>query len=142
MLYILLIWLVYKLIKRIKAHCKAYPYLPEQPPETVYAVNIADYLPETIPKEQTQVDDPALDFAKMEVERLQALKQEYMQVLDNIEQEQADLQAEYKQASVKRKSAISAKLTSLARQHASTTKTLQGIDTKIEKLYNKTLLEG
>ena len=144
MLYLIVIWLVYKLCKRIKAHCKAYPYLPEQTPETVYTVNIADYLPQTIPKaeEQTQVDDPALDFAKMEVERLQALKQEYMQVLDNIEQEQADLQAEYKQASVKRKSAISAKLTSLARQHASTTKTLQGIDAKIEKQYYKINVGG
>ena len=137
MLYLIVIWLLIKLCKRIKAHCKAYPYLPEQLPDTVYTVNIADYLPETIPKEQTQVDDPAIDFAKMEVERLQALKTEYMQVLDNIEQEQADLQAEYKQASVKRKSAISSKLTSLARQHASTTKTLQGIDAKIEKQYYK-----
>ena len=137
MLYLIVIWLLIKLCKRISAHCKRYPYLPEQMPDTVYTVNIADYLPKTIPKEQTQVDDPALDFAKMEVDRLQALKQEYMQVLDNIEQEQADLQAEYKQASVKRKSAISSKLTSLARQHASTTKTLQGIDAKIEKQYYK-----
>ena len=142
MLYILILWLVYKLCKRISAHCKRYPYLPEQTPETVYTVNIADYLPKSIPKDDQPLDNPAIDFAKMEVERLQALKQEYMQVLDNIEQEQADLQAEYKQASVKRKSAISAKLTSLARQHASTTKTLQGIDAKIEKQYYKINVGG
>ena len=137
MLYIILIWLLIKLCKRISAHCKRYPYLPKQTPETFYTVNIADYLPKSIPKDDQPLDNPALDFAKMEVDRLQALKIEYMQVLDNIEQEQADLQAEYKQASIKRKSAISAKLTSLARQHASTTKTLQGIDAKIEKQYYK-----
>ena len=120
MLYILILWLILWLCKRIKAHCIAYPYLPE-----------------TIPRDEKQLDNPALDYAIAETERLQALKQEYMQVLDNIEREQNDLQVEYRQASVKRRSAISGKLTSLARQHASTTKTLQGIDAKIEKQYYK-----
>ena len=76
-------------------------------------------------------------FKQAEIDRLQAQKQEYMILLDCIEQEQADLQAEYKQASVKRRSAISSKLTSLASKHASTNRTLSGIDSKIEKLYNQ-----
>ena len=118
--------------------------MPEQTPETAYTVNIADYLPQTIPKaeEQTQVDDPAIDFANAEIDRLQSLKLEYMEVLDSIETEQKDLRLEYASAGIKRKSAISAKLTSLARQHASTTKTLQGIDAKIEKQYYKINVGG
>lgn len=134
MLYLILIFAVWRLYKRIKRHCLAHPYLPEEhekPSETTN-YSIADYLPETIPKEEQAPDY----YKQAEIERLQAQKQEYMILLDAIEQEQADLQEEYKQASMKRRSAISSKLTSLASKHASTNRTLSGIDSKIEKLYN------
>ena len=135
MLYIIIIWALWRLCKRIKRHCSAHPYeiADYQAPDTSYS--IADYLPDVSEDEATE--NPAVDMAKAEIDRLKTLKLEYMAVLDGIESEQADLRTEYKQASVKRKSAISSKLTSLARQHASTTKTLQGIDAKIEKQYYK-----
>ena len=76
-------------------------------------------------------------FKQAEISRLQAQKQEYMILLDCIEQEQADLRQEYKNASEKRRSTISSKLTSLASRHAATNRTLSGIDSKIEKLYNE-----
>jgi len=127
MLYLILIYAVWRLYKHIKRHCTRYPYL------------IEDY-------QQPQIDDCKPDtttdskpdyFSKAEIARLETQKLEYMALLDAIEREQADLQEEYKQASVKRRSAISSKLTSLASRHAATNRTLSGIDSKIEKLYNQ-----
>jgi len=136
MLYLILIFAVWRLYKRIKTHCLLNPYLPEdykKPIETSYT--IADYvLPPYKPKqEQVQPDY----FTQAEISRLETQKAEYMLLLDAIEQEQADLRQEYKHASGKRRSTISSKLTSLASKHASTNKTLSGIDSKIEKLYNQ-----
>ncbi len=80
--------------------------------------------------------EPAPDyFTAEEIARLKDLKNEYFAVLDAIEQEQADLKKEYQHASDKRRSAISSKLTSLARSHAATTRILSGIYSKIDKLY-------
>jgi len=75
-------------------------------------------------------------FTAEEIERLKEQKDEYFTVLDAIEREQADLKKEYKHASDKRRSAISSKLTSLARSHAATIRILSGIYSKIDKLYN------
>lgn len=84
-----------------------------------------------------QETEPAPDyFAAAEIERLKALKEEYFDVIDTIEQEQADLKKEYQHASDKRQSAISSKLTSLASRHAAATRIFVGLESKIEKLYN------
>ena len=136
MLYLIILWLVYKLIKRIKAHCKAYPYLPEQMPDTVYTVNIADYLPETIPKEPIEPEqlEPPDDSIQEQIEQLDEIKDSYFAVLDAISREEKALKSEYIHASDKRRSTIAAKLTTLASKRASTLRTLQGLDAKQRKL--------
>ena len=122
MLYLILIFAVWRLYKHIKRHCMQYPY------------SITDYQQPENPIESEQAPDY---FKQAEIDRLQAQKMEYMALLDCIEQEQADLQAEYRQSSVKRRSQISSKLTSLASRHAATNRILSGLDSKIEKLYNQ-----
>lgn len=95
---------------------------------------IEDYAPE-LP--QAKIDNPDLDYAQAEIERLEALKLEYMEVLDCVEREQQALRREYDSASAKRQSAIATRLTTLANKHASATKTLSSFDSKIEKAYYK-----
>ena len=136
MLYILILWLIFKLCKRISSHCKRYPYLPEQTPETVYTVNIADYLPQTIPKEPIEPEqlEPPDDSIQEQIEQLDEIKDSYFAVLDAINREEKTLKSEYIHASDKRRSAIAAKLTALASKRASTLRTLQGLDAKQRKL--------
>ena len=129
MLYILLIWLLIKLCKRIKAHCKAYPY-------EITDYQIADYLPETIPKEPIEPEqlEPPDDSIQEQIEQLDEIKDSYFAVLDAINREEKALKSEYIQASDKRRSTIAAKLTTLASKRASTLRTLQGLDAKQKKL--------
>lgn len=90
----------------------------------------------------TEADQEPDYFTTAEVWRLKSLKDEYFAVLGAIEQEQSDLKREYQHASDKRRSAISSKLTSLASRHATTTRVLSGLDSKIETLYNNTKISG
>lgn len=130
-LFIIALWLI---VRHIRRHRLTHRYRID-PTDTVYTVNIADYLPQTIPEAEPDPTPPDY-FTEAEVERLDALRTEYMELLDAIEQEQRDLRTEYDTASAKRRSAISSKLTTLAGRHAATTRTLHGIDTKRERLYN------
>jgi len=112
-------WVILRRLRRIRLE----PYRPE------------DY---ATPDTATESDfDPPPDYATAaEIERLEALRSEYMTLLDCIEREQADLCAEYREASTKRRAAISAKQTALAGRHAATTRTISGIDTKMSKLWD------
>ena len=136
MLYLIIIVALWRMLKRWRAHCRALPYTVEDTPPPV-EFTIADYLPQSIPQAEEQPDNAALDYAAAEFERLQALRQEYMDVLDAVEREQQALKREYDSASIKRQSTIATRLTTLASRHAATTRTLNGIDSKIEKQYYK-----
>lgn len=119
LLLIVAAWVILRRLRRIRWE----PYRPED-----YAKPTTD--PEPDP-------DPPPDYATAaEIERLEALRSEYMFLLDCIEREQADLRAEYAEASTKRRAVISAKQTALAGRHAATTRTVSGIDTKIAKLWD------
>lgn len=134
MLYLIIVVALWRVLRRWRARCRALPY---QPPSVEYSV--MDYIPQTTTQaEQDSIEDSTPDYwTAAELERLEVLKAEYMNVLDAIEQEQADLRAEYEGASVKRRSQISSKQTTLANRHATVTSKLNGIEAKAEKLYNQ-----
>lgn len=119
LLLIVAAWVILRRLRRIRWE----PYRPE------------DYAPATTDPEPDP-DQPPDYAAAAEIERLEALRSEYMTLLDCIEREQADLRAEYSEASTKRRAAISAKQTALAGRHAATTRTISGIDAKISKLWD------
>jgi len=137
---LLMCWAVWVILRRLRRHHWA-PYRVEdytQPAEEAPAYTAAEYvLPPYRPKRDPEPEaEPAPDyFAAAEIERLEALKVEYCAALDAIEREQADLAAEYREASTKRRSTISAKQTTLAGRHAATTRTLANLDAKIERLW-------
>ena len=60
----------------------------------------------------------------------------YHEVCKSIDRETRALKAEYAEAGERRRAAIAAKLTSLARQKASTLNTMRTLDEKQQKLWN------
>lgn len=86
--------------------------------------------------EDTEPDpDHTPDYATAaEIERLEALRLEYLEVLDCIEAEQDELRAELEDAPQKRRPVIRGRLTTLASRRAATTRTVSNIDRQIEAL--------
>lgn len=93
--------------------------------------------PDPIIKVQFDPAPPNYDDAA-EMDRLQALRSEYMEISDLIESELKRIQWEYDDpnTSLSRRNAIDRRRLVLYNKRAGNTAKIQGIDRKIETLYN------
>lgn len=89
---------------------------------------------------EIKLTDPVETYDRQaEIERIQALRREYMEISDAIDAELSDLKSEYDgpNTSEKRRAAINKRRLVLLNKRATNTSKLQALERKTEKIYNE-----